>query len=85
MHGTPAYLAPEVARGADSSYASDVFSLGATLYAALEGAPPFGSDSNSIALLYKVASGDFDPPRRAGPWPPCSWRCCAPTPPRARS
>ena len=57
VHGTPAYLAPEVARGAESSHASDVFSLGATLYACLEGGPPFGTDSNSIALLYKVASG----------------------------
>ncbi|MGI3779367.1 MAG: serine/threonine-protein kinase, partial [Janthinobacterium lividum] len=66
VHGTPAYLAPEVARGADSSFASDVFSLGATLYACLEGTPPFGTDSNSIALLYRVASGEFAPPERAG-------------------
>jgi serine/threonine protein kinase len=66
VHGTPAYLAPEVARGADSSFASDVFSLGATLYASLEGGPPFGTDSNSIALLYRVASGEFAPPQRAG-------------------
>ena len=41
--GTPAYLAPEVARGTSSSAASDVFSLGATLYAAVEGPPPFGT------------------------------------------
>ncbi|SEQ39351.1 serine/threonine-protein kinase [Microlunatus flavus] len=66
VHGTPAYLAPEVARGADSSHASDVFSLGATLYAATEGGPPFGTDANSIALLYRVASGEFAPPARAG-------------------
>jgi eukaryotic-like serine/threonine-protein kinase len=66
VHGTPAYLAPEVARGADSGFASDVFSLGATLYACLEGGPPFGTDSNSIALLHKVASGEFAPPQRAG-------------------
>ena len=66
VHGTPAYLAPEVARGADSGFASDVFSLGATLYACLEGGPPFGTDPNSIALLHKVASGEFAPPQRAG-------------------
>jgi serine/threonine protein kinase len=66
VHGTPAYLSPEVARGAESSFPSDVFSLGATLYAALEGAPPFGTDPNSIALLHRVASGDFPPPQRAG-------------------
>ncbi len=66
VHGTLAYLAPEVARGASSSSASDVFSLGATLYAALEGAPPFGTDSNAIALLHRVASGEFAAPEHAG-------------------
>ena len=65
VHGTPAFLAPEVARGAESGFASDVFSLGATVYASLEGEPPFGTDSNAIALLHKVASGDFAPPQRA--------------------
>jgi serine/threonine protein kinase len=67
VHGTPAFLAPEVARGEDSSAASDVFSLGSTLYAALEGKPPFGLDPNTIALLHRVASGVFPPPQRAGP------------------
>jgi len=66
VHGTPAYLAPEVARGAESGFSSDVFSLGSTLYAMVEGQPPFGTDSNSIALLHKVASGQFLPPQRAG-------------------
>jgi len=40
IHGTPAYLAPEVARGLPTSFASDVFALGSTLYAMLEGTPP---------------------------------------------
>ena len=70
VHGTPAFLAPEVARGSDSTFASDVFSLGSTLYAALEGAPPFGSDSNSIALLHRVASGEFPSPPHGGPLTP---------------
>ena len=60
--GTPAYLAPEVARGAPSSPASDVFSLGATLYAAVEGSPPFGTGNNPMALLHRVASGSITPP-----------------------
>ncbi|MEW1953204.1 serine/threonine-protein kinase [Terrabacter sp. NPDC080008] len=60
--GTPAYLAPEVARGAPSTPASDVFSLGATLYAALEGSPPFGTGDNAMALLHRVASGAITPP-----------------------
>jgi eukaryotic-like serine/threonine-protein kinase len=66
VHGTPAYLSPEVARGEQATFASDVFGLGATLYAALEGSPPFGTDSNSIALLHRVASGEFEPPRSSG-------------------
>ena len=66
IHGTPAYLAPEVARGEDASFPADVFSLGSTLYAALEGSPPFGSEGNSIALLHLVASGDVAPPQHAG-------------------
>ncbi|MET3808286.1 serine/threonine protein kinase [Nakamurella sp. UYEF19] len=64
--GTPAFLAPEVARGAPSGFPADVFSLGATLYAALEGMPPFGRDQNAMAILHKVASGQIIPPRRSG-------------------
>jgi serine/threonine protein kinase len=65
IHGTPAYLAPEVARGWESSFASDVFSLGSTLYAMLEGTPPFGAENNAIALLHKVARGDYPAPKHA--------------------
>jgi serine/threonine protein kinase len=64
--GTPAYLAPEVARGEEASFASDVYSLGATLYAAVEGAPPFGTEGNAIAVLYRVTAGELRPPERAG-------------------
>jgi serine/threonine protein kinase len=67
MAGTPAYLAPEIARGEDPSRASDVFSLGSTLYHAVEGRPPFGTTSNPLALLHAVASGIAPPPRNAGP------------------
>ena len=66
MAGTPAYLAPEVAAGAAPSPAADVFSLGATLYAAIEGAPPFGLDENHLALLNRVAAGQYAPAQRAG-------------------
>jgi serine/threonine protein kinase len=65
--GTPAFLAPEVARGLQPTAASDVFALGATLYAAVEGRPPFGLDDNAYALLHKVATGDVEPPTQAGP------------------
>ena len=65
--GTPAFLSPEVARGKEPTAASDVFALGATLYAAVEGHPPFGLDDNAYALLHKVATGNVDPPHQAGP------------------
>jgi eukaryotic-like serine/threonine-protein kinase len=67
MAGTPAYLAPEVARGQLPTPASDVFSLGATLYAALEGHGPFGDSDNPLALLHTVANGQVTPPQYAGP------------------
>ncbi|MEP6853610.1 MAG: serine/threonine-protein kinase [bacterium] len=64
--GTPAYLAPEVARGAPADFRSDVYSLGSTLYAAIEGHPPFGTDGSPIAVLHRVASGRPTAPTRCG-------------------
>ncbi|MGW4114103.1 serine/threonine-protein kinase [Actinosynnema sp. NPDC004786] len=60
--GTPAYLAPEIARGQDPTPASDVFSLGSTLYAAVEGEPPFGLSENTLGVLHAVAAGRINPP-----------------------
>jgi eukaryotic-like serine/threonine-protein kinase len=65
--GTPAYFAPEVARGKDVTFASDVYSLGATLYTAVEGAPPSGTSDNPMRLLHRISSGTITPPRQAGP------------------
>src|SRR5690606_32592088 len=70
LAGTPAYLAPEVARGEDPLPGSDVFALGATLYTAVEGAPPFGEGDNPLAVLHAVALGEVSPPRNAGPLAP---------------
>lgn len=78
--GTPAYLAPEVARGQVPTPASDVFSLGATLYAAVEGRGPFGDSDNPLALLHAVASGQVHPPRQAGPLSAVLMRLLAPDP-----
>lgn len=82
IHGTPAYLAPEVARGQPSSFASDVFSLGSTLYAMLEGSPPFGADKNAIALLHRVARGGYPPPKHAGSLAPLLYEMLATNPKR---
>jgi eukaryotic-like serine/threonine-protein kinase len=65
--GTPAYLSPEATLGEQPTTESDVFSLGATLYAAVEGTPPFGHISDPVAQLHRVAAGQAPPPRRAGP------------------
>lgn len=65
--GTPAFLAPEVADGKEPGYPSDVFSLGSTLYTALEGTPPYGTDDNQIALLKRVAHDGITAPRNTGP------------------
>lgn len=65
--GTAAYLAPEVARGADPTPSADVFALGATLFHALEGEPPYGASANPLAVLYAAANGQVSEPRNAGP------------------
>jgi hypothetical protein len=64
--GTPAYLAPEVAYGRPPEAPADVFSLGSTLYAAVEGEPPFGMTENTLGLLHAVAAGRINPPQQAG-------------------
>ncbi|MGH3915573.1 MAG: hypothetical protein ACRDTC_19525 [Pseudonocardiaceae bacterium] len=47
---TPTYLAPEIARGKDTTFAAALFSLGSALYAAVEAALPFGLDDNRSCL-----------------------------------
>jgi serine/threonine protein kinase len=80
LTGTPAYLAPEVAQGNGAGFSSDVFSLGATLYTALEGTPPFGLNNNALALLHQVASGEITPPRQSDPLTPVLLRLLQPNP-----
>ncbi|MGH3932279.1 MAG: protein kinase domain-containing protein, partial [Pseudonocardiaceae bacterium] len=78
--GTPAYLAPDVAARGESSPASDIFSLGATLYAAVEGQPPFGTDNNAYKLLDIVRTGIIRHPTHAGPLEPLLLRLLQPAP-----
>ena len=75
--GTPAYLAPEVVRGAAPQFAADVYSLAATLYMAVEGRAPFGTDENPIAVMHQVAIGQWDEPQRAGALAPMLTRMMA--------
>ncbi|MCP2169522.1 Serine/threonine protein kinase [Goodfellowiella coeruleoviolacea] len=67
--GTPAYAAPEVAAGRPATEASDVFSLGATLFAAVEGASPFGA-AEPEQVLDRARRGELLPTHRAGPLAP---------------
>ena len=65
MLGSPAYIAPERARGEPATPASDLWSLGVTLWAAVEGWSPFGR-ANSLASLNAVVTEDVPRPVRAG-------------------
>jgi serine/threonine protein kinase len=64
--GTPAYFAPETARGEEPTMAADVWALGASLYAAVEGHPPYPEQGNALALLTTIATQASPLPRRAG-------------------
>jgi hypothetical protein len=64
--GTPAYIAPEHARGDEMGPAVDIYGLGATMYFAVEGVPPFGS-GGSLATVMAVLSDPPRPAERAGP------------------
>jgi hypothetical protein len=77
LAGTLAYLAPELARGADPDPAADMFSFGATLYAMMEGQPPFGRSANEFGLLYRISTGQLVPPTRSGPLTPLLTRLLA--------
>jgi serine/threonine protein kinase/WD40 repeat protein len=63
--GTPTYMAPEQAEHERASTASDLWSVGTTLYAAVEGRPPFEGES-VMAVLAAVLTRDPHPPQRAG-------------------
>jgi eukaryotic-like serine/threonine-protein kinase len=55
--GSPAYMAPERASGEVPTQAADLWSLGATLWTAAEGRPPYDGD-NAFATMAKVVTQD---------------------------
>jgi eukaryotic-like serine/threonine-protein kinase len=67
--GSPAYMAPEQAKGEASGPAADFWALGATMFYAVEGQPPFDRGT-SIATLAAVVNDPPRRPERAGPLTP---------------
>lgn len=63
--GTPSYMSPEQARGQSKtvSTSSDIYSLGAILYATLTSRPPFVADNQTL-LLQQVENSDAKPPSK---------------------
>jgi serine/threonine protein kinase len=69
LAGSPAYVAPERVDSGEFGPASDLFSLGATLFAAVEGTPPF--DRDSVPAIFTAVVEDAPAPfRHAGPLRP---------------
>ena len=62
--GSPSYLAPERAKGESSDAAADLWALGASLYAAVEGRPPFDREGGVLVSMTAVVTDEPDPPRR---------------------
>jgi hypothetical protein len=56
--GSPGFTAPERIRGSDASPASDLWSLGATLYAAVEGRGPYEQRGGAITTMSAIINED---------------------------
>jgi eukaryotic-like serine/threonine-protein kinase len=65
--GSPAYIAPEVAMGQQVTPAADLWGLGATLFAAFEGRPPYDVNGDPVATITEVVDGEVPRPRGSGP------------------
>jgi eukaryotic-like serine/threonine-protein kinase len=65
LFGAPSYIAPERARGLPMGPQSDLWSLGATLYAAVEGRPPIDR-GDPLATVTAIVTERPEPPAHAG-------------------
>ena len=64
--GSPGFTAPERIRGADATPASDLWSLGATLFAAVEGYGPYERRGGAITTMSAIINEDAPPAASAG-------------------
>jgi len=64
--GSPMYMSPERLRGQPTGPAADLWSLGATLYAAVEGHPPFDAGT-TMGTVSAVLTDELPPPTTRGP------------------
>jgi serine/threonine protein kinase len=70
MLGSPSYIAPEVAAGQPVTPAADLWGLGATLFAMVEGRPPYepGEGGGSVLdIVNRVVHGEIPKPANDGP------------------
>ena len=67
--GSPSYIAPERAKGEQPGPASDLWSLGATLFTAVEGRPPYDA-GEPLLTVTAVVTGEHAPYVSAGPLVP---------------
>ncbi|GII68378.1 hypothetical protein Sme01_08540 [Sphaerisporangium melleum] len=65
LMGSPAYIPPERLQGRPITHAADLWSFGATLYAAVEGRPPY-EGPDAVAVLGSVLTQEPNRPQRAG-------------------
>ena len=65
VHGTPAYMSPEVCNGERADARSDVYSLGAVLYFLLTGTPPFTATTATAVMVAHVNEEPERPSLRA--------------------
>ncbi len=66
MLGSPAYIAPEIASGRPVTPAADLWGLGATLFAAVEGRPPYDAGT-AMATVASVVQDEVPRPSCSGP------------------
>ncbi len=83
--GTPNYMAPEQARGEDTSVSADIYALGAILYEMLSGRPPFQA-GNTWETLRQTVNDPPVPPSKVRPGVPAdletiALKCLSKAPP----